>query len=54
MTSFVQKKKTCEKDVVRIVTFVPDWFTSQQSHNCLLQWYTGVSEETFHVKSYIA
>ena len=54
MTSFVQKKKTCEKDVVGIVTFVPDWFTSHQSHNCLLQWYTGVSEETFHFKSYIA
>ena len=53
MTSFVQKKKS-EKDVVGIVTFVPDWFTSHQSHNCLLQWYTGVSEETFHFKSYIA
>ena len=53
MTSFVQKKKR-EKDVVGIVTFVPHWFTSHQSHNCLLQWYTGVSEGTFHVKSYIA
>ena len=56
MTSFVQKKKKHAKKiyVVGIVTFVPDWFTSHQSHNCLLQWYTGVSEETFHVKSYIA
>ena len=40
MASFVQK--TCEKDVVGIVTFVPDWFTSHQSHNCL--YYNGVRE----------
>ena len=33
MTSFVQK--TCEKDVVGIVKFVPDWLTSYQSHYCL-------------------
>ena len=28
-------KKACEKDVVGIVTFVPDWFTYHQSHYCL-------------------
>ena len=33
MASFVQK--ACEKDVVGIVTFVPDWFTYHQSHYCL-------------------
>ena len=38
MTSFVQK--TCEKDVVGIVTFVPDWFTSHQSQYCL--YYNGI------------
>ena len=30
MASFVQK--ACEKDVVGIVAFVPDWFTYHQSH----------------------
>ena len=35
-------KKICEKDVVGIVTFVPDWFTSHQSHNCL--YYNGIPE----------
>ena len=47
-------KKTCEKDVVGIVTFVPDWFTFHQAHCCLynlLQWHTRVFEETFSVKS---
>ena len=33
-------KTTCEKDVVGIVTFVPDWFTSHQSHYCL--YYNGI------------
>ena len=40
MTSLVQK--TCEKDVVGIVTFVPDWFFSHQSHNCF--YYNGIPE----------
>ena len=40
MTSLAQK--TCEKDVVGIVTFVPDWFTSHQSHNCF--YYNGIPE----------
>ena len=38
-TSFVQKK-TCEKDVVGIVTFAPDWLSSHQSHYCL--YYNGI------------
>ena len=38
MTSFVQK--TCEKDVVGIVTFVPDRFTSHQSQYYL--YYNGI------------
>ena len=33
---------SCQKDVVGIVTFVPDWFTSHQSHNCL--YYNGIPE----------
>ena len=50
MTSFVQK--TCEKKVVGIVIFVPDWFTSPPITLLLiLQWHTKVSEETFNVKS---
>ena len=41
MTSFVQKKKkTCENDVVGNVTFVLDWFTSNQSHYYL--YYNGI------------
>ena len=45
-------KKTCEKDVVGIVTFVPDWFTSPPITILLiLQWHAKVSEETFNVKS---
>ena len=49
MTSFVQK--TCEKKVVGIVIFVPDWFTSPPITLLLiLQWHTKVSEETFNVK----
>ena len=47
-------KKICEKDVVGIVTFVPDWFTSHQSHNCLnitMVYQSFVSKETFNVKS---
>ena len=40
MTSLAQK--TCEKDAVGIVTFVPDWFTSHQSHNCF--YYNGIPE----------
>ena len=36
------EQKICEKDVVGIVTFVPDWFTSHQSHNCL--YYNGIPE----------
>ena len=38
MTLFVQK--TCEKDVVGIVTFLPDWFTSHKSQYYL--YYNGI------------
>ena len=38
MTSFVQKDM--QNDVVGIVTFVPDCFTSHQSHYCL--YYNGI------------
>ena len=38
MTTFVQK--SIQKNVVGIVPFVPDWFTSHQSHYCL--YYNGI------------
>ena len=48
MTSFVKKKRH-EKDVVGIVTFDPPITLL-----LLLQWHTGVCEETFDVNSKIA
>ena len=53
MTSFVQK--TGEKDVVGIVTFVPDWlFFPPIAILLIFQWHTRVSEEKFDTKSEIA
>ena len=54
MTSFV-KKKTCEKDVVEIVTFdLISLLPTNHTLLLILQWHTGVSEETFVVNRKIA
>ena len=49
MTSFVKKKRLKKDDVVGIVTFDPPITLL-----LLLQWHTGVCEETFDVNRKIA